>query len=799
MALRTSLVAQPHLYMGDTQGRPLDAGKVYFGEPDKDPELYPINVFYDEALTIAAPQPIRTMGGFMNANGQMVEIYAAETEYSVKVLDGYGRQVYYQESMSSENAQLAAQKLDTGITATAKFGGVSRLLSSKLSDVVSIKDFGASGDGTNDANAFVLAANTGRQLIIPDGKYVAELEDASQVNSVLDAVQRMHLQCESLEIRLPAEQIDVTTSTVISATGSDRLKIIGAKPFETTLTSIGSVTGEAGNWSVTASVSDATGITVGDTILVGDVSPGVKIPGTYNSRPPKGQLQLQFFQNGTLSTSERNVTVSNDELKFVENGDFIIADGSVKRITSISGNSGMFDLAVMPKKDIFNKQYWYSMQSSNLGIVSISGTTVTCSVAAFDSKANIGDIIAIQNHGISQIVSIESPTQLTISKAIGDITSPLMPWGVIVAGEIHEGAWVVSQVSGNSVTWVNTSHTPYAPPKNLITSAKLTALKSNLIYNTSGFIVNEVLNIESVGIQGTGSTSTVGIDLRGVGTLRSGKAVLNSKTGINGFGYGSWLSSGAVLQASGSYYGGQKTRGINIAGGEARIGSATVVGTDGIGVFIGEGAYARMSDTRVNACKVNGVRMEVGGSAWGDFSIIGHNQSDGILVVGGVNFHFVGCRSFCGGNTAFKGQNGGYGRMTGMTALCNKSRGYDFYMGQWEANQSILMGNGIGAVLSRGNYSLEEAGIGFNSTGIYALTVSNVTATSGVSLYNHTTAMLVDNLSTVLAPDTAFSNNVNDVTASNGSRVRIAGQVGAETFSPSLNTAENNGTLISDE
>ena len=53
------------IYIGDSTGRPLDAGKVYFGDPNKDPELYPIDVYYDEALTIAAPQPIRTKGGFL--------------------------------------------------------------------------------------------------------------------------------------------------------------------------------------------------------------------------------------------------------------------------------------------------------------------------------------------------------------------------------------------------------------------------------------------------------------------------------------------------------------------------------------------------------------------------------------------------------------------------------------------------------------------------------------------------------------------------------------------------------------
>lgn len=94
--VRNSLTVQPHLYMGDSTGRPLDYGMVYFGEVDKDPEFYPINIFYDEALTLAASQPVRTKGGFLNANGDMVEIYANEVEYSVKVLDSYGRKIFYE-------------------------------------------------------------------------------------------------------------------------------------------------------------------------------------------------------------------------------------------------------------------------------------------------------------------------------------------------------------------------------------------------------------------------------------------------------------------------------------------------------------------------------------------------------------------------------------------------------------------------------------------------------------------------------------------------------------------------------
>lgn len=95
MALAAALTVQPHLYIGDPSGRPLDNGSLYFGEPDKDPQEYPIDLFYDPSLTVAAAQPVKTKGGFMYANGNMIEIYAAEQSYSVKVLDAHGQLVFY--------------------------------------------------------------------------------------------------------------------------------------------------------------------------------------------------------------------------------------------------------------------------------------------------------------------------------------------------------------------------------------------------------------------------------------------------------------------------------------------------------------------------------------------------------------------------------------------------------------------------------------------------------------------------------------------------------------------------------
>lgn len=66
-----------------------------------------------------------------------------------------------------------SQKLDTGITATPKFGGVARTQFAKNSEVVSINDFGAKAeDGFDSTTAIQAAVNSGAGCIfIPAGNY----------------------------------------------------------------------------------------------------------------------------------------------------------------------------------------------------------------------------------------------------------------------------------------------------------------------------------------------------------------------------------------------------------------------------------------------------------------------------------------------------------------------------------------------------------------------------------------------------------------------------------------------------
>lgn len=121
MALRTPLSVTPHLYMGDSTGRPLDMGTVYFGEQDKDPEFYPIALYSDDALTLPLMQPVHTKGGYLYDKGDMVEPHAKEIIYSVKVLDSYGRKVFYKGAMmrNSWNDDVIEQ-INTAIIGSAE-------------------------------------------------------------------------------------------------------------------------------------------------------------------------------------------------------------------------------------------------------------------------------------------------------------------------------------------------------------------------------------------------------------------------------------------------------------------------------------------------------------------------------------------------------------------------------------------------------------------------------------------------------------------------------------------------------
>ena len=155
-------------------GSPLVGGQVYtyFAGTSTNQDSYS-----DAALTVPNTNPV-----ILDDTGS-ADIFL-KGAYRIRVFDKSGRFIEEQDNitqaasqgeatelsnkvntlesdLSTANTELNKVKLDTGITATAKFGGVERALADKLSDVMSLKDSGASTSAADNAAYLDIAyANT---------------------------------------------------------------------------------------------------------------------------------------------------------------------------------------------------------------------------------------------------------------------------------------------------------------------------------------------------------------------------------------------------------------------------------------------------------------------------------------------------------------------------------------------------------------------------------------------------------------------------------------------------------------
>ena len=75
----------PYTAIADIDGSPLDAGFLFFGEYGKDPELFPVEVFWDADFTVPAVQPIRTRNGYPVRNGSPTKVYLKTAQHSIVI------------------------------------------------------------------------------------------------------------------------------------------------------------------------------------------------------------------------------------------------------------------------------------------------------------------------------------------------------------------------------------------------------------------------------------------------------------------------------------------------------------------------------------------------------------------------------------------------------------------------------------------------------------------------------------------------------------------------------------------
>lgn len=145
----------------DRDGQPLDNGYVWIGEPNLNPQTNPVVAYYDEALTIIAAQPLRTINGYVSRSGTPAQIYVDGVNFSILVQDSKGSLVYSFAEGTGINPQACGVEYDPPFT-----GGVAYPVCEKLEQIVSVKDFGAIGDGvTDDTAAFIAAADYAATIV----------------------------------------------------------------------------------------------------------------------------------------------------------------------------------------------------------------------------------------------------------------------------------------------------------------------------------------------------------------------------------------------------------------------------------------------------------------------------------------------------------------------------------------------------------------------------------------------------------------------------------------------------------
>lgn len=226
-------------------GDPLDDGSIYIGVAGQNPETNPIAIFWDDAGTLPAAQPLKTLNGYLVRSGTPARVYTNEADFSMTTKDRKGRVVFstlnvtalanLEEDLANENDSLKGDNLigfKQSTSAGIISGAVGKTVHDKLQEIVSAKDFGAMGDGvTNDLAAITAAWEycypRGASLYFPTGTYLVSSESNFPFRQAVYPPVSL-LDCNNMIIFGDGPSTILKTSTIA---GGDVLQLNGLKNF----------------------------------------------------------------------------------------------------------------------------------------------------------------------------------------------------------------------------------------------------------------------------------------------------------------------------------------------------------------------------------------------------------------------------------------------------------------------------------------------------------------------------------------------------------------------------------------
>ena len=160
-------IVTPFAQFFDTNGAPLTNGAIFIGIAYLDAQTNPIPVYWDDALTIPAIQPIRTLNGYAVRNGTPARLFCDAANFSMTVQTKTGRTVWSVQDANSETKTsdmifqdfAAADGSSLVGFLQSGAGADARTVQDKLRDVLHVKDFNIlPGNADNAAGFANLAA-----------------------------------------------------------------------------------------------------------------------------------------------------------------------------------------------------------------------------------------------------------------------------------------------------------------------------------------------------------------------------------------------------------------------------------------------------------------------------------------------------------------------------------------------------------------------------------------------------------------------------------------------------------------
>jgi hypothetical protein len=250
----------------ETDGQPLENGYIWIGTVNLDPQVNPINVYWDAALTQLAGQPIRTQGGYPVNSGTPARLYV-NSDYSIRVMNKNGSTVY--------SAPTATERISSNLVTyePAGVGSVPTTVEDALRQDITPQDFGASPTASAAVNAAAITAAiteaivqgrcavikdvyTTNGITLPANAHLA-FEGGSLIAATTGAV--LTAGGNNVTIENPVIDLDSKSARGIFALSVDGFRLLGTARISN------AKTGEA-NYNGAVQIESCTNTVVGDVI-----------------------------------------------------------------------------------------------------------------------------------------------------------------------------------------------------------------------------------------------------------------------------------------------------------------------------------------------------------------------------------------------------------------------------------------------------------------------------------------------------------------------------------------------------